>query len=86
MTSNKPLIVAAKSLLNLNLKLNLTLPSTDDNLMLHILHAHLQVMLWKAAGQGEPPAEARDITTFGWAVANGGAVMLALAIQADELQ
>ena len=47
---------------------------SDANLMLHILHAHLQVMLWKAAGQREPPAEARDITKFGWKVANEGAV------------
>lgn len=37
------------------------LPPTDANLMLHILHAHLQVMLWKSAGQREPPVEARDI-------------------------
>ena len=58
------------------------LPPTDANLMLHILRAHLQVMLWKAASQGEPPAEFRDITPFGWEVANGGAVMPAL----DELQ
>ncbi|CAL8286952.1 unnamed protein product [Arctogadus glacialis] len=58
------------------------LPPTDANLMLHILHAHLQVMLWKAAGQREPPAEARDISKFGWEVAKEGAVMPALAIQA----
>ena len=50
--------------------------------MLHILRAHLQVMLWKAAGQREPPAEARDISKFGWEVAKEGAVMPALAIQA----
>ena len=37
------------------------LPPTDANMMqLHILRAHLQVMLWKAADQREPPAEARD--------------------------
>ncbi|KAJ3615046.1 hypothetical protein NHX12_018614 [Muraenolepis orangiensis] len=36
-------------------------PPTDVNVMLHILRAHLQV--------SEPPAEARDITTFGWEVA-----------------
>ena len=58
------------------------LPPTDANLMLHILRAHLQVMLWKAAGQREPPAEARDISKFGWEVAKEGAVMPALAIQA----
>ncbi|KAG5277680.1 hypothetical protein AALO_G00090190 [Alosa alosa] len=57
------------------------LPPTDANLMLH-MRAHLQVMLWKAAGQREPPAEARDITKFGWEVANERAVMPALAIQA----
>ncbi|CAL8311163.1 unnamed protein product [Gadus morhua 'NCC'] len=58
------------------------LPPTDANLMLHILRAHLQVMLWKAAGQREPPAEARDISKFGWEVAKEGAVMPALDIQA----
>ena len=58
------------------------LPPTDANLMLHILRAHLQVMLWKAAGQREPPAEARDISKFGWEVVKEGAVMPALAIQA----
>ena len=48
------------------------------------LYMRPQVMLWKAAGQREPPPEARDIwrTQFGWEVANGGAVMPALAIQA----
>lgn len=58
------------------------LPPTDANLMLHILRAHLQVMLWKSAGQSEPPAEAKDICKFGWEVVNGGVVMPALAIQA----
>ncbi len=47
--------------------------------MLHILRAHLQVMLLKAADQREPPAEARDITTFGWQVAKGGAVIPAVS-------
>lgn len=39
-------------------------------------------MLWKAADQREPPAEARDITKFGWEVAKGGAVMPAVSTQA----
>ena len=29
------------------------LPPTDENMVLHIMHAHLQVMLWKAADQRE---------------------------------
>ena len=37
------------------------LPPTDANMMLHIMRAHLQVMLWKATDQREPPAETRDI-------------------------
>ncbi len=48
-------------------------------LMPHILRAHLQVMLWKAAHQSEPPAEARDITKFGWELAKGGVVRPAVA-------
>ena len=40
-------------------------------MMLHIMRAHLQVMLWKAADQREPPAETRDITQFGWEVTRG---------------
>lgn len=42
------------------------LPPTDANVQLHVLLAHLQVLLWKAADQHEPPEEARDITNFGW--------------------
>ena len=33
-----------------------TLPPTDANLAHHILRAHYQVMLWKAADQQTPPA------------------------------
>ena len=31
------------------------LPPTSSNLLLHVLRAHLQVMLWKAADQQAPP-------------------------------
>ena len=41
------------------------LPPTDANLQLHVLRAHLQVLLWKAAGQRDPPEEARNIANFG---------------------
>ena len=40
------------------------LPPTDANLSYHILRAHYQVMLWKAADQQTPPAV--DITAYGW--------------------
>ena len=40
-----------------------TLPSTDANLSYHILRAHYQVMLWKAANQQTPPAV--DIAAYG---------------------
>ena len=58
------------------------LPPTDANMMLHIMRAHLQVMLWKAADQREPPAETRDITKFGWEVTKGGAVMPVVSSEA----
>ena len=44
------------------------LPPTDSNLQLHVLRAHLQMMLWKAADQMHPPVYARDIRRFGWDV------------------
>ena len=49
------------------------LPPTD-NLQLHVLRAHLQMMLWKAADQRRPPVDARDIRRFGWDVKEGGVV------------
>ena len=39
---------------------------TDANLLLHVLRAHLQMLLWKAADQRDPPVEARNIANFGW--------------------
>ena len=39
---------------------------TSTNLLLHILRAHLQVMLWKGADQHAPPDESADIIQFGW--------------------
>ncbi|MCG7883058.1 MAG: hypothetical protein JAY96_15870 [Candidatus Thiodiazotropha endolucinida] len=44
----------------------MSLPPTSANLMQHILRAHLQVMLWKAANCNGPPDESKDITQFGW--------------------
>ena len=41
-----------------------TLPPTERNAHLHGWHAHLQMMLWKAADRPDPPAV--DITNFGW--------------------
>ncbi|KAG0722875.1 hypothetical protein GWK47_043722 [Chionoecetes opilio] len=42
------------------------LPPTDANLQLHVLRAHLQMLLWKAADQCDPLVEARNIANFGW--------------------
>ena len=44
----------------------MTLPPTSANLFQHVLRAHLQVMLWKAADQLSPPSESVDISKFGW--------------------
>ncbi len=46
-----------------------TLPPTDGNLTYHILRAHYQVMLWKAANQQSPPVV--DMTDFGWEFNSG---------------
>ena len=47
---------------------------TDNNLQLHVLRAHLQMMLWKAADQRHPPVDARGIRRFGWDVKEFGVV------------
>lgn len=44
------------------------LPLTDVNLQLHVLRAHLQMLLWKAADQRDPPEEAKHIANFGWII------------------
>ena len=49
----------------------MALPPTSANLMQHILRAHLQVMLWKAADCKGPPDESTDITKFGWVYRDG---------------
>ena len=50
------------------------LQPTDSNLQLHVLRAHFQMMLWKAAEQMHPPVDARDISRFGWDVKEGWVV------------
>ena len=40
------------------------LPPTDTNLQLHVLRALLQMLLWKAADQRDPPEEARNIAIW----------------------
>ena len=44
------------------------LPPTSPNLFLHVLRAHLQTTLWKAADQQSPPDESMYITDFGWKI------------------
>ena len=44
--------------------------ATSANLLLHVLQAHLQVMLWKATDQQAPPDQSSDITHFGWITQN----------------
>ena len=44
----------------------MALPPTSTNLLQHVLRAHLQVMLWKAADHQAPPDESANITHFGW--------------------
>ena len=44
----------------------MSLPPTSENLWFHILRAHLQVMLQKAADKSEPPEASENILMFGW--------------------
>ena len=46
----------------------MSLPPTSKNFLQHVLQAHLQVMLWKAADQHAPPSESADIFLFGWEI------------------
>ena len=46
-----------------------TLPPTDASLECHILRAHLQTMLWKAADKKDPPSV--DYTQYGWEMIDG---------------
>ena len=49
----------------------MALPPTSANLLQHVLRAHLQTMLWKAADHQGPPDESADITHFGWEIRDG---------------
>ena len=40
------------------------LPPTDTNLYIHVRHAHMEMLLWKAAGQQCPPNV--PISEYGW--------------------
>ncbi|KAK2178219.1 hypothetical protein NP493_553g02010 [Ridgeia piscesae] len=53
-------------------------PPIDANLQLHVLRAHLQMLLWKAAEQRDPPEEARNIANFGWNI-EGSAITTAVS-------
>ena len=44
----------------------ITLPPTSANLLQHMLCAHLQIMLCKAADCEGTAGESKDITNFGW--------------------
>ena len=47
----------------------MSLPPTEQNLLLHILRAHLQTILAKSADQQAPPE--LDITKYGWEIKDG---------------
>ena len=44
----------------------MALPSTDCNLDFHVMRAHLQMKLWKAADKQGPPN--LDITKYRWTI------------------
>ena len=48
----------------------MALPPTSSNSLQHVLRAHLQIILWKAADQHSPLEESVDITRFGWEFKN----------------
>ena len=44
----------------------MALPPISANLLHHMLKAHLQIMLWKAADYESTAGESRDITNLWW--------------------
>ena len=44
----------------------MALPLISANLLQHMFWAHLQIMLWKAAGCEGTSGESRDIINFEW--------------------
>ena len=44
----------------------MALPPTSANLLQHMLRAHFQIMLWKAADCEGTAGESRDIFNSGW--------------------
>ena len=54
------------------------LPPIDANLQLQVLRAHLQMLLWKAADQRDPPEATRSIANFGWNI-EGSAITPAVS-------
>ena len=49
----------------------MTLPPTSDNLLQHILRAHLQCIIWKVVDCDGPPDESINIKNFGWEFRDG---------------
>ena len=47
------------------------LPPTDEALEHHLMRAHLQTMIWRAADKQGPPAVSFEINNFGWKVSDG---------------
>ena len=47
----------------------MALPPTDENLLLHVQRAHLQMILWKSADKQRPPM--LDIRQYGWTSKDG---------------
>ena len=54
-----------------------SLPPTDANLALHVQRAHLQMLLWKAADNSDPPDI--QLTDYGWEVKEHEHVMPAVS-------
>ena len=54
--------------------------------MLHLLRAHLQVMLWKVADHQTPPDECSNITNFGRKIVDGIPVPVTGAIESAPPQ
>ena len=44
----------------------MALPPTSANLLQHMLCAHHQIILWKAADCEGTAVESRDVISFGW--------------------
>ena len=60
----------------------MSMPATDLHLFLLVKHAHLHMLVWKAADQLGPPDV--SISAYGWKIETGELVLVTLVVRRDH--